>query len=754
MEYPELSFRLFDSMRNGSARSQRLKQRHRDYTSKAIIKLDPHKHDEAIYEIEKRQMEAYTEAEAEEEQFENQKDEERDQTEVYDSPDATDIGRIDISFPEAASDFTESQLCYPPSYYSLSPKERLILLYAENFRHQFATKNRNSRPLVLTLPNECNVQKFVCTTIRPTSFLYIDLRSIHGIASFVADFIIYEPFDENLYFPNRLISPATILRKRRGNSFEMATLLCSMLIGAGFDTVVVSGVARTEVVDNDQSAVLYPSDIYRFGNENQVDPEPVLDNQFTLGAMPDLESQLENNIAAIVKQKEDEKKRIEELQREKEELEQRDADRFRFRRPHAWIAIIKNSTVDMNSDKEMEDSAGDGIEVDFIEASTGFYRSSSCMDYILIDSVWNHTQYYVNKQTYVRVGEIRWDLQNTHDWERLLPGECIEKKLSDESDIMKEKHINTIPSWVSKLHIDEKEFEERFPKLQKTILYKKVKHQRFSPYFNRDGKVIQLTLYNDDGYEEPIMDWAFFENRADMLLEVKNDFKKSKVEEVFGNGRKDNLKCIRSHMNPNEPRELYFFASVRRDSMEYLKVEHDRITVISRNRRDFCFYQEFEFKPGGENLQKIIQKFSRNNNVPAEKDIAERKFFILQQKIHLKFQYAPGALTAPTCEITKPPKPDYGKEVIYDKTLCKTIKANSDEPEPLQLEMYRLMMDQLHKEEIAKRYFKKLSEEINGIFDNRRNEMEYPELSFRLFDSMRNGSARSQRLKQDEMSIS
>lgn len=59
--------------------------------------------------------------------------------------------------------------------------------------------------------------------------------------------------------PNRIISPDTLLRRRKGNSFEMATLLCSMLIGSGFRTaVVVSGYATREVANNDQRRVECP----------------------------------------------------------------------------------------------------------------------------------------------------------------------------------------------------------------------------------------------------------------------------------------------------------------------------------------------------------------------------------------------------------------------------------------------------------------------------------------------------------------
>jgi len=46
-----------------------------------------------------------------------------------------------------------------------------------------------------------------------------------------------------------------------------------------------------------------------------------------------------------------------------------------------------------------------------------------------------------------------------------------------------------------------------------------------------------------------------------------------------------------------------------------------------------------------------------------------------QNKIILQFHYTFGALTATTVEFTKPPKPDYGKELIYDEKLTKIYRV-------------------------------------------------------------------------------
>ncbi|XP_036320532.1 coiled-coil domain-containing protein lobo-like [Rhagoletis pomonella] len=168
------------------------------------VRSDPKKHEAELKEFEEKciaeNLSVHEEVLEEplldvEEMREHETEDERDSVEPV------NIGRIDLSFPETAAEFANSSLCYPPSYYTLSPKERLLLLYAENFRSQFSTLYPKRRALVLALPNECNVQKLVCTTIRPTAFFHIPLiGSENECASFVADFVEYEPLEDMMKF--------------------------------------------------------------------------------------------------------------------------------------------------------------------------------------------------------------------------------------------------------------------------------------------------------------------------------------------------------------------------------------------------------------------------------------------------------------------------------------------------------------------------------------------------------------------------
>ena len=122
--------------------------------------LDPNRHAEAIADIRESHRQQALAAEEEEEEAEEEMGSEEDEEafSLSENESGYIVGRIDLSFPENIEEYENSPLCYPPSYYTLSPKERLLLMYAENFRKQFVINNQGHRPLVLALPNECNVQ--------------------------------------------------------------------------------------------------------------------------------------------------------------------------------------------------------------------------------------------------------------------------------------------------------------------------------------------------------------------------------------------------------------------------------------------------------------------------------------------------------------------------------------------------------------------------------------------------------------------
>lgn len=118
-----------------------------------------------------------------------------------------EIGVIYTNFPENPEPEFEGETDFPLSYHTLNSKERLLLLFAENFRRQHFVQYKKRKPPILAIANECGVQKFVSTTLRPTAFLFPELiGSWQENAKFVADFIFYEPLPN----PIVMVSSCTV----------------------------------------------------------------------------------------------------------------------------------------------------------------------------------------------------------------------------------------------------------------------------------------------------------------------------------------------------------------------------------------------------------------------------------------------------------------------------------------------------------------------------------------------------------------
>lgn len=66
-----------------------------------------------------------------------------------------ELGIITLCWPEIKDPKFEGRVKFPPSYLRNSNKEKLLLLWAENFRRQFVHKYPNRKPLFLAADNEC-----------------------------------------------------------------------------------------------------------------------------------------------------------------------------------------------------------------------------------------------------------------------------------------------------------------------------------------------------------------------------------------------------------------------------------------------------------------------------------------------------------------------------------------------------------------------------------------------------------------------
>lgn len=101
--------------------------------------------------------------------------------------------------------------------------------------------------------NECGVPKFVCTTLRPSLPAFPELYTLEGCAKFVSECLTFEHLEDPLHPPKHMPSPMSVLSWQAADPFDAAIVLCSLLLGAGYNAYVVMGYAPLAVTLNDQS---------------------------------------------------------------------------------------------------------------------------------------------------------------------------------------------------------------------------------------------------------------------------------------------------------------------------------------------------------------------------------------------------------------------------------------------------------------------------------------------------------------------
>lgn len=106
--------------------------------------------------------------------------------------------------------------------------------------------------------NECGVHKFVCTTLHPSLPPFPELYMLESCARFVSDILTYEPLSSPLHPPSHIPSPMSVLAWQTADAFDASMVLCSLLLGAGYNAFVAMGYATLQVTVNDQSGVECP----------------------------------------------------------------------------------------------------------------------------------------------------------------------------------------------------------------------------------------------------------------------------------------------------------------------------------------------------------------------------------------------------------------------------------------------------------------------------------------------------------------
>eukprot|EP00657_Telonema_sp_P-1_P012739 TRINITY_DN949_c0_g1_i2.p1 TRINITY_DN949_c0_g1~~TRINITY_DN949_c0_g1_i2.p1 ORF type:complete len:274 (+),score=117.95 TRINITY_DN949_c0_g1_i2:93-914(+) len=229
-------------------------------------------------------------------------------------------------------------------------------------------------------------------------------------AGFLADFIEYEPLADPTHLPPHIISPNTVLQWRKGDCFDMAITLCSILLGGGYDAYCVSGYAPKRVCLADETRYQCP-----LAQERKVEEQPEEKSEleemtgYKLKPIPDLTSKYD-----LRKKKEaEEATRVMVEEEEGEDwaalIRNDDAeDELHGIRVHAWVLVL-------------EGQRGVTSGSFYIEPATGTSYPVNQSPYLAVESVWNNHNYWANMQDCSRgIDTLQFDLMNTTNWEYVL----------------------------------------------------------------------------------------------------------------------------------------------------------------------------------------------------------------------------------------------------------------------------------------------------------------------------------------------
>lgn len=300
----------------------------------------------------------------------------------------------------------------PASYLENSTKEELCLEYVRNFIAQFMTLYPQRKVPYMIAENECGVKKFICTTLRPTQPQFSELYDMHECAVFLAGYMFYEPLDPPTEPPSVIPSPNQTLDWYTGDSFDMAILLCSLLLGNGYDAYVVYGYAPKYITLHDQTKTHCPliskitdktpsrsganhgnSSGVTSGSSNQ-DEEPETLTSDNVYVPPNNEVK-----ESVYLQQQREKKRLEGIDSfvlwcsDTDDSPNPNDGGDNMRRCHAWV-LVRAGMMDVQ-------------EHTFLEPSTGRAYPTTNSPYIAIEGLWNKSNYWVNTALNLPPSEVR-----------------------------------------------------------------------------------------------------------------------------------------------------------------------------------------------------------------------------------------------------------------------------------------------------------------------------------------------------------
>ncbi|EPZ34221.1 hypothetical protein ROZALSC1DRAFT_28010 [Rozella allomycis CSF55] len=648
-----------------------------------------------------------------------------------------------------------------PSYSSNSQKEGEVLDIVENFVRQYKQLYPHRKDLFLIMKNEFNINKFVCSTIRPTSLPYKDLYDYRECAKFVADYLSYEPLDPPYDLPEKLPSPTFTLKVQSGNCFDYSVLLASLLRGVGYDAYVVSGYATKDITLIDDSKIfenvrdevssrLYANiwdeskDLETFLEDKNDNKENLSANKYKLKPPKQLKSDFivkQNEKLSKIRKEQEEKQlreREEELARQKSLREQ---DDLRGLRIHCWVLLLAGK-------REIAESL-------FIEPTTGKTYPLDHSAYLGVESVFSNLNYWVNMQVCIDgLKGVSFDLGDNTKWEFLFlensqPGITFntnlrskenEANMSDDEDEnnLVSNEVDLPPSWVDPLEIPQERYEARCPTGRKVAYYQNAITETYGDYFRKDGMIFRVIRFSDEEKKKKSVIEEFFSKRKDKLVKRQRNMETMEIIEFFERGR---LHALRRQVIMNSKmKEMHFYASARHDGL-LKRIETPRKTIEHfQDRDDLLIYRSVTFEENPETnsrgeMIKITEKFSQKPDASPLENIYKKSFFLKEEKIRVSFYLQKDKIVRSYIDVRKPPTEQNQKLNINDLVTFYDIDPYAVPPKKQYL--YSLILQLIKAEQQCLLAVHLAEKELQEIIESRNSEEKDVQLTISVYDRIR-----------------
>ncbi|XP_050956335.1 dynein regulatory complex subunit 7 [Labeo rohita] len=652
----------------------------------------------------------------------------------------------------------------PSSYKENSAQEKLMLAMAENFRQQYALLYPDHKALLLCPVNECGVQKFVSTTLRSTLLPYPELYDWEGCSSFVADYLSLELLDPPFELPKQLSSPTWVLQIQRGTCFDFSIVLCSLLLGAGYNAYCVSGYATKEMCLLDQSRQECPLLQPQIQDKTEEPKKPT--QKYSVKPVRDLHSNFEKRQeqkqhaeaeAAALKKQQD----VERLQKEQERPS---PDPLRGLRVHCWVLVLSGN-------REVPENF-------FIDPLTGKSYSTTNENFLGIESVWNHRNYWVNKQDCTfGCDEMTFDMGDLSKWEYVLcgptsqslsiisdPKTLEEPEDEDEEEMEGLKVFEMPPSWVTKIDISPADMEMRYPGGMKVIQYRKAKLEKFAPYLLKDGLVTKLTMYKDLECTQASTIKEWFKHQSDHLDERELHTDSNVTTDHFRPGRSDALKYHRYiTLVPETGRQMDFYSHIRTDGLARRIEKPFEMTETFEDRTDFLFYRRVVYGKqikvirAGEALeqrplQRVEERFHRDLSKAASKDVAERIFMMTDRRIQVTFHLEDDKIIPAWLNFIKPKEAaDSQKAQAFTPQMVSGFQVDPSVKPYKNLKLYEMLVELMREEEDVELQIRESEKEVRSILSSREKEDSNTDLLISIYNPTRNETARRHMEEKERM---